>query len=462
MEPKKDGTYRICGDYRRLNAVTVPDRYPIPLLQDLSVNLHEKAVFSKLDLYKAYCQIPLSSEDIPKSAVTTPFGLFEYTVVTFGLRNASQTFQRYINPALSDLDFVFAYIDDILVASSNQEEHEKHLRIVFDRLKQFSLRLNLAKCEFGKEQITFLGYEISGQGSRPSQERVQVIVQYCETKNCREITSIFSIRKFLRICLLNAARTQAPLNVYLEGSVKKDKREIVWSPEAEEAFLKTKSDLANATLLSHQCIDAQTRVVSDASDNHMGASLEQHLDRSWKPLTFFSRKFNNAQTRYSAYDRELTAGHEAVKFFKHFLEGREFNIVTDHKPLIYAFQQRLDKASPRQRRQLSFISQFTTGIQYIPGKDNVVADALLRIDTIRLPLEFDLLELSQEQQIDSELKQIRESPDCSLNLKCIEWGENHHRVYCDLTGSALRRTFPLHSVNAYSTFFTNLLIAAPR
>ena len=235
---------------------------------------------------------------------------------------------------------------------------------------------------------------------------------------------------------------QAPLNVYLNDSKKNDKREIVWTFEAENAFNQTKKDLDNATLLIHPSMDASTRVVSDASNYHMEAALEQYQEGKWSSLAFFSRKFSPAQTRYSAYDRELTAVYEAIKTFKHFLEGREFAIVTDFKPLIYPFQQRLGKASPRQCRQLSFISEHSTRIEHIPGIQNIVVDCLSRVESIRLPLELDLLELSEHQKDDPELKQIHESSECSLNLKCIEWGEDHHRIFCDLTGLALRPYIP--------------------
>ena len=447
MERKSDGSYRICGDYRRLNAVTIPDKYPIPHLHDFSANLHGKIIFSKLDLHKAYCQIPLAPEDIPKSAGITPFGLFEFTVMTFGLRNASQSFQWYINRALGDLDFTFTYVDDILIASSSQEEHERHFRTVFSRLKKASLRLNLAKCQFRKEEITFLGYTVNSEGSRPTMERVQAILDFPKPKIVQQLRRFLGFVNFYRRCLPRAAQVQAPLNRYLEDSRKKDNREIIWTTEAEAAFAKTKSDLANATLLCHPSPEAPTRIVSDASDDHMGGALEQFQSGSWKHLASFSRKFSPAQTRYSAYDHELTAMYESLKVFKHFLEGRDFTFVTDHKPLVYAFQQRLDKASPRQCRQLAFMSEYSTRIEYIPGPSNVVADALSRVDSIRLPLEFDLLELSKLQMDKPELKQLCESSDYSLSLKCIEWGQDHNRVFCVLI---YQHPFGSESLN-YST-----------
>ena len=147
-------------------------------------------------------------------------------------------------------------------------------------------------------------------------------------------------------------------------------------PEAEEAFSRTKQELVNATLLRHPSSQAETRRLTDASDMGMGVTLEQKLSNIWKPLAFFSRKFSPTQIKYSAYDPELTAIYEAIKHFRHFLEGRNFKILTDHKPLSYAFTQRSEKASPRQQTQLSFISQFSTKIKYLPGKDNVVADPI--------------------------------------------------------------------------------------
>ena len=176
MVKKADGTWRPCGDFRALNTVTIPDRYPIPYLQDFTSNLRGKTIFSKIDLQKAFHQVPVNPEDVPKTAIITPFGLFEFLYMPFGLRNAAQTLQRLIHEVLRGLDFVFPYMDDICVASSSLDEHLLHLRRLFERLQKHNLRINATKSVFGKTEIIFLGHTVSAVGIRPLRHRVQAII----------------------------------------------------------------------------------------------------------------------------------------------------------------------------------------------------------------------------------------------------------------------------------------------
>lgn len=176
MMPKKGDDWRPCGDYRILNARTCLDRYPVRHIQDFSQSLREKNTFSTVNT--SFNQIPVAEEDIPKTAITTPFGLFEFEFMTFGLRNAAQTFQRFIDEVLQKLEFCYAYIDDILIASTSEEEHLKHLRILFERLRKYGVVINPAKCVFGQPEVKFLGYLVSGAGTRPLPEKVDAIRAY--------------------------------------------------------------------------------------------------------------------------------------------------------------------------------------------------------------------------------------------------------------------------------------------
>ena len=263
MVKKKNGERRVCGDFRRLNAINIPDRYPVPHLNDFAWILRDKRIFSTIDFHMAYHQISIADEDVPKTAVITPFGLFEYTSMTFGLRNAGQSFQRYIHRALGDLDFVFVYIDDILIASSNEEEHERHLRTVFQRLKDFSLRINVAKCQFGCSDLEFLGYAVNHDGCRPSVDRVAAIERFSKPKTVVELRRFLGIVNFYRRCLPHAAERQALLQDYICESRRNDKREIPWNARAEAAFDQVKEDLINTTLLTHPVQNAETRLVTN-------------------------------------------------------------------------------------------------------------------------------------------------------------------------------------------------------
>ncbi|GFY00498.1 hypothetical protein TNCV_2138961 [Trichonephila clavipes] len=438
--PKSDSTVRPVGDYRQLNSVTEFDSYPIPYLNDFAHALHGKKIFSKIDIFKAFHQIPIAECDIPKTAVTTPWGLYEYTHLCFGLVNAPQTFMRFMHEVLRGLPFCFVYLDDILFYSENAEEHRSHLRTIFQRLSSYGLKLNISKCVFGVTEHIFLGHLITPDGIKPLPDKVQAVLDYKQPETVGSLRKFLGLLNFYRRFLPKAAEQQYLLSEFLKGS-KGKKKPLNWSSEAITAFQRCKQALADAALLAHPSPSAPLALHVDASDYAIGGALHQVVDSELQPLAFFSRKLTSSEKSYSAYDRELLAIYSAIRHFRYMLEARDFTVLTDHKPLTYAFRQKSDKCSPRQIRQLDFISQFTTNIVHIPGSDNIAADVLSRVSAITFPSQIDYDCIAETQQTDQELHTLIAS-GTSLELKKVTFPNSSTEIMCDLSTGTARPYIP--------------------
>jgi hypothetical protein len=288
MVKKKDGSWRPCGDYCRLNLQTVEDKYLLPNMADLVARLSGSSVFSKLDLKKGYLQVPVTAADVAKTAIITPFGLFEFVRMPFGLKNAGMTFQRLMDLLLGNLPFAFVYLDDILVASPSEALHRRHLCQVFSLLEQNGLVVNSEKCVFGQASIEFLGHLISAAGSNPLPSRVGAIAAFPRPATVRQLQAFLGLFNFYRKFIPATARVVLPLTRALRGGPRGD-QPLDWSVEMAAAFDATRQSLSSTAVLEHPIPEADLSLVTDASATHVGAAIQQRRPgQGWRPLGFFS------------------------------------------------------------------------------------------------------------------------------------------------------------------------------
>ena len=361
----------------------------------------------------------------------------------FGLRNSAQTFQRFLNEIFTGCDFIFSYIDDILIFSNSEKEHEFHLTEVFKRLEEYGLNINPTKCVFGVQSIEFLSYHISFDGIRPSDSRVNILSTFEKPQTITKMEKFLGMIHYYQKHIPHIAEILSPLHNMVNCAKNTKEKVLIWSEESESAFLTAKNKFAQNTLLNHLNENAELSVAVDASNIAIGAVLQQFSDNKLEPIAYFSKKLSPTEVKYSTFDRELLAIYKSIHHFRHFLEGRIFTIFTDHKPLTFALNSKTER-SPRQTRHLEYIAEFTSDIKYIKGKDNIVADTLSRIPEIGSLSVKDICiqTLYNEQQKDNNLHTLLSSHDKS-NLKEITVPISNIKIWCEISFRSPRPYLPL-------------------
>uniref|UniRef100_A0A670IJD3 Gypsy retrotransposon integrase-like protein 1 n=1 Tax=Podarcis muralis TaxID=64176 RepID=A0A670IJD3_PODMU len=374
---KKCGELRPCHDYRALNKITVPDRYPLPLISELLERVQGAQVFTKLDLRGAYNLIRIRAGDEWKTAFGTRYGQFEYLVMPFGLCNAPAVFQRYINHVFQDLldKYVVVYLDDILIYSRDPARHEGHVRTVLQRLREHRLYAKLSKCEFHQRTVDFLGHRLSPDGVQMDPGKVTAVQEWAAPRNRKDLQRFLGFANYYRTFIADYAHRTTPLTRLL-----RPKTPFSWDKEAEEAFQGLKACFQRAPILQHPDPSRPFVVETDASSTALGAVLSQQIgpEAPLLPCAFYSRQLLPAERNYTVWERELLAIKVAFEVWRHHLEGARHpvEVRTDHRNLEYL--QTTRKLNQRQIRWALFFSRFQFRIRYIPSSQNQKADALSR------------------------------------------------------------------------------------
>ena len=382
MVPKKEGEMRFCIDYRQLNKATVKDRYPLPRIDDTIDALHGAQYFSTLDLFSGYWQIEIDEADKHKTAFICEYGQYEFNRMPFGLTNAPATFQRLMNKILKPVLYTSAlvYLDDIIVFSNTLDDHIQHLETVFKLLAEAGLKLKLKKCDFFKEEIKYLGHVVSRDGVTPNKAKVESIVNYPEPTNVKELSSFLGLASYYRKFIRAFAEKAHPLT-----KLTRKAEPWVWGDEQRDAFRCIKNCLVSQPILGYPDFKRAFTIYTDASGFGIGAVLAQmqrpphssENDDREVVIAYSSKHLNHREAKWSTTEKEAYAIIHAINVFKPYLYGRQFTVVTDHRPLEWL----MSKTEPTGRlaRWAIKIQEYDIKIGYRSGKTNQNADCLSRI-----------------------------------------------------------------------------------
>ena len=397
---KKDGSMRMCIDYRELNKRTVKNKYPLPRIDDLFDQLQGASYFSKIDLRSGYHQLKVKDEDVTKTAFRTRYGHYEFLVMPFGLTNAPAAFMDMMNricrPYLDH--FVIVFIDDILIYSKSKEEHSEHLRVIMMLLREKQLYAKFSKCEFWLREVQFLGHVISEKGVMVDPSKIEAVMKWVQPKSVTEIKSFLGLAGYYRRFIQDFSRIAKPMTALTKKGVK-----FEWTETQENAFQMLKSKLCEAPILALPEGTDGFIVYSDASITGLGCVLMQND----KVIAYASRQLKTHERNYPTHDLELAAVIFALKLWRHYLYGTKCTLYTDHKSLQYMFNQR--ELNVRQRRWMELLKDYDCEIKYHPGKANVVADALsrkehntlYRLHAVKVEVKSGLLDRIRSAQVEA-------------------------------------------------------------
>ncbi|XP_076863849.1 uncharacterized protein LOC143516142 [Brachyhypopomus gauderio] len=373
LVPKPDGSFRLCTDYRRLNAITVTDSFPLPRIDDCVDAIGDARFVTKLDLLKGYWQVPLTPRASELSAFVTPDAFLQYTVMPFGLKNAPATFQRLVNGVFANLPGCTAYLDDVVVYSWDWISHLQLLREVFARLARATLTVNLAKCDFARATVTYLGLQVGHGHVCPLAQKVKAILDFPRPTTRRELRRFLGMMGYYRGFCKNFSTVAEPLTALLSP-----KATFRWPPDAQAAFNSVKSLLCSAPVLKAPDFAKPFKLEVDASGVGAGAVLLQEDKGLDHPVCYYSHKFSECQTRYSTIEREALALLLALRHFEVYVGSSTSPVVvyTDHNPLV--FLSRMYNQNQRLMRWFLIMQEYNLEMRHKKGADNKVADALSR------------------------------------------------------------------------------------
>ena len=377
--PKKDGRFRICGDYKvTVNQSLSVDQYPLPKPEDLFASLAGGTVFSKLDLSQAYLQLQLDEKSVPYATINTHQGLYHHTRLPFGVASAPAVFQKMMDTVLQGIPGVICYIDDILVSGKDEASHLEALEAVFKRLEKHGFRLKREKCEFLTSAVEYLGHVIGKEGVHPLPNKVTAIEKAPAPKNTQELRSFLGLLNYYGKFIPNLSTLLHPLNALLQAETK-----WAWSKECAEAFQLSKDQLTSAQVLTHYDPALPLNLAADASAYGVGAVISHVMpDGSERPIAFASRTLSTSEKNYAQLEKEALSLVFGVKKFHQYLYGRKFTLITDHQPLTTILGPKRgipSLAAARLQRWAILLSAYVYDIKYKSTHAHGNADGLSRL-----------------------------------------------------------------------------------